>query len=272
MRHWVIGFLVLGCSLGLVLHVSTHRAEAASTGTIQGKILFTGKAPSNPRIVMAADRDCMKLNQGRTVYQEEVAVNANGTLKNVFVHIAEGLKTKNYPPPKDPVLLDQKQCLFHPRVLGAMVGQILLARNSDPTLHNIRLSSKAGNAFNIAQPVQGMETPMKLKAPEVMIRAQCDVHNWMRAWIGVVPHPYFAVTGEDGTFTLKNVPPGTYTLQAWQEKYGALQQKVTVKPGAAVTVNFTYTGTEKAELNPGFVIQDLVLDGSLTRVRLGSAR
>ena len=240
--------------------VAAVPAVHAGGGTIKGVVKFTGtKAPRNKPIRMGADPQCLKLNRGKKVYQEIVVVNPNGTLKNVFVHIKKGLEGKKFPPPDTPVILNQQNCLYHPRVLGVMVGQKLVAKNSDPTLHNVHAWSEKGNAFNVAQPIQGMASEFVMKSEEVMMKIKCDVHPWMLGYAGVVTHPFYAVTGDDGSFTIRDVPPGTYVLQAWHEKYGALTQSVEVKSGAEVAVEFAYSGTEKAELNPGFTVQELSL-------------
>ncbi len=257
MKRWSLAFAILVFLLGTT-PVLTH--AAGNTGTIVGKVVFTGKAPRNKLIRMGADPKCLELNRGKKVYQEVVVVNDNGTLKNVFVHIKEGLKGK-FSPPKEPALIDQKGCIYHPRVTGVMIGQKLKVRNSDPTLHNVHAWSKAGNDFNVAQPVQGMENEFNLKAPEVMLQIKCDVHPWMIGYVGVLPHPFFAVTGDDGTFEIKNVPAGKYVLQAWHEKFGAKTVTVEVQPGKTVTVEFSYSGSESAALNPGFTMQELRIHG-----------
>lgn len=253
------GFLILGCVAFLVGGTLTAYGQAG--GTITGKVNFTGTASPNRLIQMGADPNCLKINAGKKVYQEVVVVNPNKTLKNVFVHIKSGLEGKTFSPPKEPALIDQQGCIYHPRVTGVMLGQTLRVKNSDPTLHNVHAWSQKGNSFNVAQPVQGMTNDFQLKAEEVMLQIKCDVHPWMIGYVGVVPHPFFAVTGDEGTFTIQNVPPGKYVLQAWHEKYGALTQNVEVKAGVTVTVEFTYTGTEKAELNPGFILQELKVVG-----------
>ena len=121
-----------------------------------------------------------------------------------------------------------------------MVGQELEIRNSDATLHNVHALPTASKPFNNAMPMKGMTIKRKFTAPEVMVRVKCDVHPWMAAYIGVLPHPFFAVSGEDGAFTIANVPPGTYTIEAWHEKMGTQTASVTVADGAAATADFTF--------------------------------
>ncbi len=136
-----------------------------------------------------------------------------------------------------------KQPLYRPNSdqVAVQAGQPVEFRNSDPLLHNIRANSKQGQSFNIAQPVKGMKQVRKFSKPEIGIQLRCDVHWWMAGYLHVLPHPFFAITGDDGTFTIKGVPAGTYRLEAWHEKLGTQTKTVTVKPGETVTVDFTFS-------------------------------
>ena len=207
-------------------------------GDVTGKIIFQGKAPVMPAIKMNADMQCMKMHK-TPVHQEDVVVNSNGTLENVFVYIKEGI-TKKYDPPSTPVTLTQEGCQYHPHVFGIQAGQDLLIVNADPTLHNIHALPVINTQFNNAQPLKGMKMTKKFDKPEVMIKIKCEVHNWMHAYCGVLTNPFFDVSNDKGTFTIKNLPPGTYTIEAWQEKYGAQDQKVTVTD-KGTTVDFKYS-------------------------------
>lgn len=245
----------------LVLFLFNAPIVFGQNAKIEGIVKFIGdKAPRNKPIVMGADPQCLNLNKDKKVYQESVVVNPNGTLKNVFVHIKQGLEGKKFEPPKEPVTLEQQECLYHPRVFGVMVGQKLITKNNDPTLHNVHAWSEKGNSFNVAQPIQGMSSEFVMKAQEVMLQIKCDVHPWMKGFAGVLPHPFFNVTDDQGHFIINNVPPGKYVVQAWQESFGAKTQEIEVKPGATVTLEFSYNGTEKAELNPGFIMQEITLN------------
>jgi hypothetical protein len=146
-----------------------------------------------------------------------------------------------YPTPSTPVVIDQKGCMYHPRVFGIMVNQTLEIRNSDPLLHNIKALGKGNRPFNISQPAAGMTTNRTFTAPEVMLPFECNVHGWMHAYAGVLPHPFFSTTGADGKFTIANLPAGTYTIEAWHPKYGAQTASVTVADGEAKAVGFSYT-------------------------------
>jgi hypothetical protein len=144
--------------------------------------------------------------------------------------------------PAEPVLIDQSDCLFTPRVVGARVGQVVQFRNSDPLLHNVHGMTATTNDFNVAQPIQGTVTDVRLEAETGMLQVKCDLHRWMTEYIGVVDHPYFAVSDASGSFTIRNVPAGRHTVVAWHEKLGALEQTVGVEPGATADVELTYSG------------------------------
>ncbi|MDE3058802.1 MAG: hypothetical protein KGJ59_12685 [Bacteroidota bacterium] len=210
---------------------------ALQAGDLRGKINFSGKPPVPREIKMSGDRNCAQMHHG-PVYSEDVIVNKNGTLKNVFVYLKEGVKGK-YPVPSSPVVLTQEGCMYHPHVFGMQVGQPLEIVNDDQTLHNIHALPKNNTPFNVGQPLKGMKTTKTFDKSEVMVKFKCDVHNWMSAYCGVLDHPFFAVSDENGNFDIKNVPPGTYTVEAWHEKYGVQDMKVTVTAKGAA-VDFVY--------------------------------
>jgi plastocyanin len=194
---------------------------------------------------MGADPLCAAAARlsGKQPVQEIVVVGSDKGLANTFVDLT-GSFAGVPPAPKTPVIVTQKGCIYTPRVVGVRVGQPLRFINSDTLVHNVHgLSAK--NAFNYTQPKSGSVNEFTPKAPELMLRLKCDVHSWMTAYIGVEAHPYFAVTGTDGTFTIANVPAGRHTIRTWHERYGSLTQVVTVKAGETATVDFAYKGTEK---------------------------
>jgi hypothetical protein len=207
---------------------------------VTGKVTLEGTAPEMKVIDMSAVKECAALHPD-PVTEETVIAGDKGELKNVVVSLKKD-EDKDMPGavPKGPAVLDQKDCMYEPHVLAMMVGQDLLIKNSDPFLHNVDSQAKINDVFNVGMPNKndGMKVDPQPKAPEIF-RVKCDVHPWMSAWIAVFDHPYFAVTGDDGTFDIKNLPDGTYTLQAWHEKYGTQEQKITVKAGKA-EVNFTF--------------------------------
>jgi plastocyanin len=216
---------------------------AAAGGTIKGRVRLGGTPPGNPVIRMRVDPMCAKINKGKLVVEEIVMTSKDGGLANVFVKLQGSFPRTAVP--TGTVMIDQHGCVYTPRMVGARVGQTLLVRNSDPLLHNVHSLSSGSNSFNIGQPVAGLENRFQLKAAEIL-RLKCDVHRWMTAYVGVVDHPYFAVSGTDGAFEIANVPAGTHAVHIWHERYGDLEQSIHVNPGATATVTFTYTGAEKA--------------------------
>jgi len=222
--------------------VNYFRVDPSTAGTVRGKILFTGRKPPKKRIDVSEDPMCAKMHGGG-LYDESVVVNANGTLSNVFVYVKGGLEGKSFEPPKEPVVIDQKGCWFEPRVLGIQTGQPLTIRNSDPVTHNIHPMAEINRAWNQSQDPGTEPLRRRFSQREVMIKVKCNIHSWMRAWIGAVEHPYFAVTGKaDGSFVIPNLPPGDYTIEAWHEVYGRQEQKISVRPSGTEALSFTFKG------------------------------
>ena len=221
---------------------SSAAAAQGGTGTIAGHVRLTGPAPANPLIRMGADPRCSRATRGQRLTQDAVLRAADGGLANAFVHLQGSFPAT--PAPREPVTIDQRNCLFVPRVVGARVGQTLQITNGDATAHNVHSASTA-NAFNTSQPKQGMVFSVQLKSEEVMLRIRCDIHSWMTTYVGVAAHPYYAVSGGDGAFTVARVPAGRQTIRVWHELYGTLTRTVDVKAGGTTTVDFSYTGKEK---------------------------
>ena len=225
-------------------HESTpqfFQVDSATAGVLRGSIRFVGKKPARKPIDMSGDPACVEAHQGKPV-DESILVNPNGTLANVFVYIKIGLEGKQFEVPRTPVTFDQHDCWFQPRVLGIQTGQILRITNSDPVTHNVHPVAQVNREWNHSQGAGDDPLERKFLRPEVMIPVKCNIHSWMHAYIGAVAHPYFAVTGADGTFEIRNVPPGDYVIEAWQEKMGTSQQKVTVSPRAEIDASFTFKG------------------------------
>ena len=245
----VSSLLLAGCGGGTEQPKEEAKAPAAtapaideaSAATVTGKVAFTGAKPVLRNIDMSATPAC---SRAHTTPQksEEAIVNDNGTLRYTFVWVKSGLPDRQWPAPSGAVALDQQGCMYKPHVLGVMTGQNLEIRNDDPTNHNIHPLPKINQEWNESQPPKGDPKMRSFAREEVMIPVKCNVHPWMRSYIGVVGHPYFAVTGDDGSFTIKNLPPGTYTIEAWHEKFGTQDAQVTVAPKEEKTQDFTFKG------------------------------
>ncbi len=215
--------------------------DPATAATVAGKASLEGTPPANAPIQMKADPACVKANTGQTTTQETFVSEAGG-LGNVFVYVQSGL-SGTFPAPTTPFVFDQKGCRYMPHVFGVQVGQPIEILNSDPTLHNIHATPKTNTEFNTAQPIQGMKTSHTFTAKEadVVVPFKCDVHGWMNAYAGVLDHPYFAVTKPDGSFSIPNLPPGSYTLAAWHERLGTQTMPITVAAKESkADANFTF--------------------------------
>ena len=222
---------------------ATSGGEAATgTAAVKGMVKFEGEAPKAAKIRMDADPFCQKAHSGEAVTSEAVVVNDNGTLGWVFVYVKDGIQG-SYPTPSEPVTLDQNGCTYLPHIFGMQAGQPIKILNSDDTLHNIHALPKNNRQFNIAMPKYVKEKERTFETTEVMVPIKCDVHSWMSTYVGVLDHPYFSVTGKDGAFDISKLPAGTYTLEAWHEKYGTQTQQVTVGDGETQEVSFTFTAS-----------------------------
>ena len=217
---------------------ATASAATLGTASISGKVTLNGKAPAAAVISMDADPVCKSQHQS-SVKDETVVADSKGDLANVFVYVTDA---GNIAPPATPVTLTQHGCMYTPHVFGIQVNQPFEIVNDDPTLHNVHCMAITNDAFNVGQPSQGMHTEKKFDKPEVLVKFKCDVHSWMHCFAGVTNNPFYSVTGTDGNFKISQLPAGTYTVVAVQEKYGASQpQKVTVTDGGSQSVNFSFT-------------------------------
>ena len=212
--------------------------DPARTGTIHGVVHFDGTPPERKLMAIGSTAGCE--HHPEPPLTEEVLVD-DGKLANVFVYIKQGLEDWIVPPPSDaPAVLSQTGCMYRPRVLGMRTGQKLLVRNSDPATHNVHARPERNEGFNQSQTSGSPDVEWTATKPEVMISFGCDIHPWMKAWIGVRDHPYFAVTGADGSFTLAGVPAGEYVLESWHEKYLKKSGKVTVETGKTAEIQLAY--------------------------------
>jgi hypothetical protein len=227
-----------------LLLVSTATAIAAD---VSGVIKLDGPQPKRPPLPLTPES--RKLYEGRPYPRDEVEmVNEKREIQNVFVYIQKGLPAgKTYPAPKKPALLDQQRSMFRPRVQGLVVGQDFAMRNSDPIIHNVRSLSQENRPFNIAQPAGTPDRLKRFSDKEGPIELRCDFHPWMRAYIFVMEHPFFAITDPQGRFQIKNLPPGEYTLATWHESFG--KNKQIIKVGVDGLNSVTFALKPKQKLN-----------------------
>ena len=210
------------------------------SASIRGTVRVTGTPPAREKIKMDADPVCQQQHTS-PAYSNEVVVNDNGMLRDVVVYVKEGL-SGTFPAPTAPVTLEQSGCWYIPHVFGIQVNQPLEIVNSDSTLHNINAKPSANPPFNVAQPVKGMKTTKKFTTPEVGVKFKCNVHPWMSAYAVVLTHPFFSVSGEDGTFAMTGLPAGTYVVEAWHSTYGTQTQTVNVGDGETKSVEIAFKG------------------------------
>ncbi len=227
-------------SLSAIVLLSLTLDEVlAGGGNITGKVAFDGKILRRRKIKMDADAVCAAKHTEPSL-SERVIVNEDSTLRNVFVYVREGLEGGGFEPPEEPVVLDQNGCMYVPHIVGIQVGQLLKILNSDGILHNIHCMPEENDEFNISMPKQLKEMVKEFEFEEVMMPVKCDVHPWMTAYIGVLEHPFYCVTGEKGTFQLNSLPPGEYVIEAWHEVFGTRTQTVKVGAGETKTIDFTF--------------------------------
>ncbi len=212
------------------------KALQKGSATLTGTVTYVGKVPTLPPIDMNADPVCASKHDG-PVPNEALVLGDGNTLANIFVQVKDSFAQGDYPAPSTPVVIDQRGCLYHPHVLGMLAGQSLQFWNSDGILHNVHGTPEKNREFNLGMPGTLHDKSQTLNTPEEFVHVKCDVHPWMKAYVAVMTHPYFDVTGTDGHYSIK-VPPGTYTVEAWHEKLGTKAQEVTVGDGETATVDF----------------------------------
>ena len=261
MKQTLLSFTAAGAATILALGVTSVPASGqGGTGTIVGRLRYMGPTPVTPVIRMGADPRCNKLYVGKRPTVPTFVVGADGAFANVLVNVDGSFPKAAVP--TAPAVLNQKDCMYAPRVLGAVIGQTLQVTNEDPTDHNVHSLSKAGNAFNRTQLVNGKPFDVTLKTAE-LLRITCDSHTWMTAYVGIFDNPYFAVSGTDGSFTIANVPAGKQSVKAWHEVMGMQTQMVDVQAGKTTTVDFTFAPGQKTA---GVPIHDLVVPMQMATV------
>jgi plastocyanin len=241
MRTWAAAMVVtavLATALGGCQQQKKERKpptplDPATTGTISGTVTFQGEPPAPAQVTMSAVAECGKLHAGAVPAGD--ALVTDGKVQNALVYVKSGLGDRVFAVPETPVVIDQQGCLFVPRVAAAQAGQPVRFLNADPFAHNVR-----GDDFNVSIPFKGQKKDVEIDTPDPAIEVKCDIHPWMKAWLGVFEHPYFAVTGPDGTFTLANVPAGDYVVEVWHERFGSQTTPVSVAPKETKTLGFTF--------------------------------
>ena len=236
-------------AIGLVVVSSCRKAPdreddsarpPVARGSVRGHVHVIGPLPAKDTIRMNADPMCNKANGGQRVPDEGVIAADDGSLANVFVELVGNLP--DTPVPAEPVSIDQRGCVYRPRVVGLRAGQALKIRNSDDGLHNVHGVLPDRDDFNVSQPMSGMTNTFHPHDPGIL-RLKCDVHTWMVAFVGVVNHPFFAVTGAGGAFALHDVPEGTYSVRTWHERFGTITTAVRVEGGHDADVDIVYRNT-----------------------------
>ncbi len=256
-----LGCVALAAAIVLSIGPAVRADNEKGTAVIKGKAVFEGAPPKPKALPIAGDNHCVQAHKTPEADQGTIVYTGSGnTIPYVFVYVKSGIKGK-YDPPTEPVVIDQKDCTYHPHVFGMVAGQQLDIKNSDPTNHNIHSLAKKNPAFNFAQPNKGMVKTLKgsetFSREEVMVKVKCDVHAWMSTYIGVLTHPFFSVTKDHiqcpkgneagrGTFEIASLPAGDYEIEAVHETFGVMSQKVSVKDGETKEIEFKF-GAKKAE-------------------------
>jgi hypothetical protein len=212
--------------------------DTTPRGSVKGTVKFAGAPLAPADMPTSADPACEGMPQ-----KDQAVLVKDGRLRNVLVRV-RGAVAGARAAPASPVVIDQHKCSYQPRIQGAVAGQPMLVKNSDGTLHNVRGLSNGKAVFNVAQPPNAQPVQKAMPEGVEVLKLKCDVHPWMAASIVVSPHPYFATTGEDGSFELQGVPAGTYTLEAWHETFGTKTAEVTVKEGASAEASFEFASAD----------------------------
>jgi len=228
------------CLAAVLTAASVYPGAAFAASSITGTVTFDGKAPALKPLSMDADPTCAKKHTGPVPSEMLVLGNGN-TMANILVYVSKGVPAgKTYTAPKTPVVLDQNGCQYKPHVMGIMIGQPYKILNSDGILHNIHSLPKVNPSFNKPMPGTLKEATTTFAKAEPIFQIKCDVHPWMLAYIGVFTHPFYAVTGTDGKFTISGLDPGTYEITAWHERLGTQTASVTVGASDTKPQNFKF--------------------------------
>ena len=204
--------------------------DAATAGSVAGTVKLDGAAPKAARLKTEADPYCAKAHGSAPLFSEEVVTGDGGALANVVVYVKTGLESRTFETPKNAVEISQEGCQYKPHVIAVQTNQAIEVINSDDTTHNIHFTPVNNPDWNKSQASKAAKESHSLAREEIAVSVKCNIHSWMKSYVAVFKHPYFQVTTTSGAFELKNLPPGDYTIEAWHEKYGKTEQKVTVGP------------------------------------------
>ncbi len=217
---------------------AAHAPTPPSATTLKGTVKFQGTVPKPTHIDMSADPKCAQAHSTGAM-TEEIEADSKGDLENVVVYVSQGLGDAKFDPPQQPAVIEQKGCMYMPHVIAIRANQSLNVVNADATTHNIHPSPNNNREMNQSQP-PGVPLTLTFAREEIAIPVKCNIHPWMRSYIAVFKHPFFAVTGKDGSFEIPNLPPGNYTITAWHEKLGTSFQRITVSDSETKTLEFVF--------------------------------
>jgi len=238
---------LLGCSKNEPSTTQPPEATAvvdpSTVGSITGTVKFEGTSPVLRPIDMSAEAACVQANP-RPVTPAVIALGEHGGLATVVVYVKSGLGRYHFDTPKDPVVLDQKGCIYEPRVLAMMTNQPFEVKNTDPTTHNVHPIPRQNRPWNRSLAAGEAPYVTTFSHQELAIPIACNIHPWMRAYLFVFAHPYFEVTTKSGAFELENLPPGTYTIEAWHERLGTQDVSVTILPKQSKSISFVFKPAE----------------------------
>ena len=212
--------------------------QSIGTAAITGRVTFEGPAPERRAIRVTTEAACHR--PGTELLAEDLIVGAGGALRNVYVHVVSGLGDRVFAAPVEPAVMNQEGCRFDPHVVDVQAGQIVEFGNDDPIVHNVRAAADGDASFNVSMPGNGKKKVRRFFTAPGVVRIRCDIHAWMSGYIPVESHPFHRVTGDDGTFALRGLPAGTYTVEAWHEKLGRRTLTATVADGATATLDFKF--------------------------------